>query len=396
MRVHRSTALSTWAPQLLAACLFAFLVNPAFARQANDEVTPEVQQLYAQAKAAQQHGDSATAIEKYRAMIKLAPHLAAAYNNLGMLYFNEHDYTHAAGVLERGLELQPDMPTASAMLGMSYFQLGVNEKAEPLLRAAQSANPADDNVEMILAHILINLKKYGEAASLLNNFLERNPRNQEGWYLLGKTYLQLSEDSLKKINEIDPNSVVAHEIAGEIDESMHNYDVALVEYKKAIDMAPHQPGTHMHMANAYWLIGKWESAQSEFKAELANDPNNCTARWKLANAMLEANDSSEDALSELNQSIERCPTLMQARVDRARALIRLGKQGDALPDLQMAIKDSPAEPTIHFLLASVYRAQGKTAEAQREMRAYAQLQREASEAVAGQANDANAIKNAAH
>ena len=206
----------------------------------------------------------------------------------------------------------------------------------------------------------------------------------------------MSEYSLKKINEIDPNSIVAHEIAGEIDESMHNYDVALVEYKKAIDMAPHQPGTHMHMANAYWLIGKWESAQSEFRAELANDPNNCTARWKLANAMLEANDSSEDALSELNQSIERCPTLMQARVDRARALIRLGKQGDALPDLQMAIKDSPAEPTIHFLLASVYRAQGKTAEAQQEMRTYAQLQREASEAVAGQANDANAIKNAAH
>lgn len=382
--------------QLLAVGLLVFLPSAVLARQANDEVTPDVQQLYAQAKAAQQHGDSATAIEKYRAMIKLAPHLAAAYNNLGMLYFNEHDYTHAAEVLERGLELQPDMPSASAMLGMSYFQLGMNEKAEPFLRAALHASPTDDNVEMILAHILINLRKYDEAASYLNNFLERNPKNQEAWYMLGKTYLQLSEDALKKINEIDPNSVVAHEIAGEIDESMHNYDVALVEYKKAIDMAPHQPGTHMHMANAYWLIGKWESAQDEFKAELANDPNNCTAQWKLANAMLEANDSSEDALSELNQSIERCPTLMQARVDRARALIRLGKQGDALPDLQMAIKDSPGEPTIHFLLASVYRAQGKTAEAQQEMRAYAQLQREASEAVAGQANDANTIKSAAH
>ena len=73
--------------------------------QSSDEVTPEVQQLYAQAKAAQQRGDSAAAIEKYRAMIKLAPHLAAAYNNLGMLYFNEHDYTHAAEVLKRGLEL---------------------------------------------------------------------------------------------------------------------------------------------------------------------------------------------------------------------------------------------------------------------------------------------------
>ena len=396
MKVCSSTMFSYWASQILAGCLLLFFASPAVASQANDEVTPEVQQLYAQAKAAQQHGDSAAAIEKYRAMIKLAPHLAAAYNNLGMLYFNDHDYAHAAEVLKRGLELHPDMPTASAMLGMSYFQLGVNDKAEPLLRAALHANPADDNVEMMLAHTLINLRKYAEAASCLNNFLERNPKDQQAWYMLGKTYLQMSEDSLKKIHEIDPNSVVAHEIAGEIDESMHNYDVALVEYKKAIDLAPQQPGTHMHMANAYWLTGKWESAQEEFKAELANDQNNCTAHWKLANAILEANDSNEDALAQLNLSIDRCPMLMQARVDRARALIRLGKQSDALPDLLMAVKDSPKEPTIHFLLAAVYRSQAKSADAQQEMQTYSRLQREASEAVSGQANDASAIKNAAH
>jgi tetratricopeptide (TPR) repeat protein len=396
MKVNRLAAFSYLAPTLLGACLTAFLISPALASQQDDEVTPAVQELYAQAKAAQQHGDSATAVEKYRAMIKLAPHLAAAYNNLGMLYFNEHDYANAAEVLKRGLELHPNMPTASAMLGMSYYQLGQNDKAEPLLRTALHANPTDDNVEMVLSHILINLRKYAEAATCLNEFLQRNPKDQQAWYMLGKTYLQLSEDSLKKINEIDPNSVVAHEIAGEIDESMHNYDVALVEYKKAIDLAPQQPGTHMHMANAYWLIGKWESAQEEFKAELVNDPNNCSARWKLANAMLEANDSNEDALSELNQSIQRCPELMQARVDRARALVRMGKQADALPDLLMAEKDSPAEPTIHFLLGAVYRAEGKATEAQQELRIYAQLQRDASAAVAGQANDASAIKNAAH
>lgn len=383
------------APSRLAAFLLLLAVSTACAAQGDDEVTPEVQKLYAEAKAAQQHGDEAAAIEKYRAMIKLAPHLAAAYNNLGMLYFNGNDYKHAADVLNRGLQLNPNMPSASALLGLSYFQLGENEKAEPMLRAALKANPADDNVEMTLAHILINRKKYAEAASSLNHFLERNPKNQEGWYLLGKTYLQMSEDSLKKINEIDPDSVVAHEIAGEIDESMHNYDLAMVEYKKAIDLDPRKPGTHMHMANVFWLTGKWESAQAEFKAELANDPNNCTAQWKLANATLEANGSNEDALAELNQAIDRCPTLMQARADRGRALIRLEKQGEALPDLLMAEKDSPSEPTIHFLLASVYRSQGKTAEAQQEMQTYSRLQREASAALAKQANDATSIKSTA-
>jgi tetratricopeptide (TPR) repeat protein len=379
---------------LLVFCVLAFTLSPVRAQVGNDEVTPEVQNLYAQAKAARQRGDDATAIEKYKAILKLAPHLAAAYNNLGMLYFNGHDYTGAVEVLQRGMELNPNMPSAAAMLGMSYSQLGQNDKAEPLLESALRANPKDDQVEMVLIHILINSRELPDAASHLNAYLARNPKSQEAWYLLGKTYLQMSEDSLGKINEIDPDSVVAHEVAGEIDESMHNYDLALVEYKKAIDKAPpHQSGTHMHMGNAFWNMGKWESAQTEFKAELANDPNNCLARWKLANSILEANDSTEEAFSQLNQVIERCPALMQARVDRARALVRLGKHAEALPDLLMAENASPREPTIHFLLAAVYRVQGKSAEAQTEMKTYSELQREASAAVAGQASEANTIKS---
>jgi tetratricopeptide (TPR) repeat protein len=369
----------------------AFTIG-ASAQSADDEVTPQVQDLYAQAKAAQQRGDDATAVQKYRAMLKLAPHLAPAYNNLGMLYFNQHDYPNAAKILEQGLKLNPDMPTASAMLGFSYAQMGESEKAEPLLEATVRANPNDDNAQMALARALISLKKYDEATPYLRNHLAQNPNDTQAWYLLGKTYLQLSEDALGRINQIDPNSVTAHIVAGEIDESMRNYDGALVEYKKAIDLAPQQPGTHEHMGSTFWVMGKWESAETEFKAELANDPNNCTVRWKLANATLEVNAPPQDALTELNRAIDHCPTLMQARVDRARALVKLGKHDDALPDLLLAEKDSPDEPSIHFLLSNVYKAQGKTADAQQEMRTYGRLQREASEAVAGQAGDAINIK----
>jgi predicted Zn-dependent protease len=384
-----------WTPCLLLFWLLVVSGPKGIALQANDEVTTEVQNLYSQARAAQQSGDDAAAIEKYRAIIRLAPHLAAAYNNLGMLYFDSHDYSHAIEALKRGLELNSDMPTAVAMLGMSYVQLGADDKAEPFLRQALRANPKNDQVEMMLARMLINARKLDEAALNLNDFLTRNPKDQEAWYLLGKSYLQMSEDALKKINEIDPDSVVAHEIAGEIDESMHNYDLALVEYKKAVDIAPRMPGTHMHMGDAYWYIGKWQSAQTEFRAELRNDPINCMAHWKLANSILEANDTDQEALNELNASLDRCPTLMQARVDRARALVRLGRQPEALPDLLMAEKDSPREPTIHFLLASVYRTQGKSPEAQEEMHKYETLQREASAAIAGQANESNTIKSKA-
>jgi tetratricopeptide (TPR) repeat protein len=397
-RLHKARRTGGQVRLRLAALLCLSLSAIAGYAQASsdDEVTPQVQALYAQAKAAQQRGDNAEAIEKYRAMLKLAPHLAPAYNNLGMLYFNEHDYEHAAQVLKHGLELNPDMPTASALLGMSYHEIGDHAQAEPLLEAAVRANPDDDHLQMALVHNLVDLGNYEAATPYLRSYLERNPKDQQAWYLLGKTYLQLSEDALGKINQIDPNSVTAHIVAGEIDESMHNYDGALVEYKKAADLAPQQPGTHEHMGNTFWVTGKWESAESEFNAELKNNPNNCTARWKLANATLEANGSAEDALSGLDQAIERCPKLMQARVDRARALIKLSRQKEALPDLLMAEQESPKEPSIHFLLSQVYKADGRTAEAHQELRTYADLQREASEAVAGQASDAISIKSTSH
>jgi len=80
--VEQSHATITLEPLLLTALLIGLLIPVAVAAQASDEVTPEVQQLYAQAKAARQHGDDATAIAKYKTILKLAPHLAAAYNNL--------------------------------------------------------------------------------------------------------------------------------------------------------------------------------------------------------------------------------------------------------------------------------------------------------------------------
>src|SRR5579863_5412598 len=143
----------------------------ARAQKGEDEVTPTVQRLYAEANEASQSGDQTGAIEKYRAILKLAPHLAAAYNNLGVLYFNQHDFAHASEVLKRGLELNGDMPTASAMLGMSYVQLGEDQKGEPLLRKALRANPKDDQVEMMLSRVLINAAKLDEAALHLNHFL---------------------------------------------------------------------------------------------------------------------------------------------------------------------------------------------------------------------------------
>ncbi len=379
-----------------AFVLTASLAGLAVWAQTSGEVTPHVQQLYAAAHAAQLRGDTAEAIAKYQAMLRLAPHLAPAYNNLGMLYFNGHDYSRAAEVLARGVSLDPTMTSAQGMLGMSYLEMGEAAKAEAPLEAAFRVNPSDELIQMSLSRDLIRLGHFERAAEILAAYTQRNPKSQEAWYLLGKCYLQLSETALGKIDEIDPNSMYAHQIAGEIDESMHNYEGALVEYKKAVDQAPTQPGTHMHMADAFWELNKWEDAEREYKAELENAPGNCEARWKIGNSILEANGNPADALTELDKAVQGCPTLEQARVDRARALLKLSRANEALPDLLLAEKQSPSEPSIHFLLASVYKAQGKTVDAQQQLNTYAQLKQQLSDTEAKRAKAWTQIQTDAH
>ncbi len=359
------------------------------------EVTPQVQQLYAEAKAAQQRGDTQESIAKYQAMLKLAPHLAPAYNNLGMLYFNDQAYAKAAEVLRAGLVLDPGMVTAEALLGLSDAKLGRDEEAKKELEKALAANPSDDRVELALVHLLIATGQENEGTQRLRDFLTRHPKDQQAWYLLGKTYLSLSEQSLAQVNAIDPNSATAHEIAGEIDESMRNYDGALAEYNKAVQLAPNQPGAHYHLGNAFWLESKWASAQKEFEAELHNDPANCTTLWKLGNSLLAENGDPATALPPLTQAVEACPELMQARVDRANALIKLDQPAKAVDDLLLAEKENPREPSIHFLLSKAYKALGKTTEEKVELETYARLQREASEATAQQAKDVTQVKDAA-
>lgn len=382
-------------PRNAAASLFCLLIlgfalslssNRVLA-QSDAASDPRVTKLYAEAKAAEELGDFALAAVKYESLLQLAPRLAPAYNNLGSLYLRLREYKKASVVLEKGLKIDPRMSSASALLGIALYELGDYAGAGRNLESALRANPKDNNAELFLANDLIKLGKFEQAAEHLRQLSQRQPENQEVLYLLGKVHMKLSEDALTKLNALDPNSVWSHEISGEVMESMKNYDGALLEYKKAVEVAPLQAGTHFHLGNAYWSLNMWDAATEQFRAELANDPSNCTAQWKLGNIILEQHGDSAEALKEVQKALDACPDLMEARVDRARALIKLDQHAEAVKDLEAAVKANPGESSTHFLLAQAYRALGRTQEAQAEMKVFSKLEESARAKTAERANE---------
>lgn len=348
-------------------------------------VDSQVEKLYAGAKAAEAQGDAAGAIAKYEAMLQLAPTLGAAYNNLGALYVRQREFEKAVAILEKGLKVDPKMSSAAALLGISFYEMGDYARARPRLEAALKANPKDSNAELLLAKVLVQLGEPEAAVVHLRQIARREPKNQEVWYQLGQIYMKLSQDALGKLRDIDPDSLLIHEVSGEIMESMNNYDGAIIEYKKAVAMAPNEAGTHYKLGSAYWSISQWDAATAEFQAELANDPRNCSAQWKIGDIVLMQHGDAQEALADINKALATCADLTEARADRARALLRLNRPQEALPDLQAAEKASPDDPTIHYLLAQAYRTLGRTPEAQTEMQLFSKLEETARAATAARA-----------
>jgi tetratricopeptide (TPR) repeat protein len=345
--------------RIAALLLFCNLAGAGTALLAAQQVvSPEVQALYQHARTAQAADDNAGAVADYLKIIRLDPGLGAAYNNLGRLYYNMGRYTDAVPVLVRGLRIDPSMHPAEIILGASYYQTASYDKATLALETALKAMPDDHFARITLAHTLIAQNNLEDAVQQLRRLTASDPKDQEAWYLLGKLQLQLSQQAFERVHSIDPDSPLAHELSGEIMESMKNTAGAVTEYKKAIELAPTDIGAMEHLANAYWIAGEWAEAQDSFTTILQHDPNNCLAHWKLANTLDELNASAPDALKQVDAALATCPSLAQARVERARILLRLGRPADSLPELLNAEKTAPDEPSIQILLAKVYKALG--------------------------------------
>ena len=342
--------------------------------------SPAVQQLYQKAHADQEAGHAEQAIADYRELLHLDSSIAPAYNNLGRLYFNLNRFPEAIATLEKGLNLQPDMTPASIMLGASYLALGDALKAVPPLEAGVASMPDDHFARLSLVRSYIRLERREDAVAQLQQLLQRDPKDQESWYLLGKLQLEQSQASFARVRAINADSPLSHQLSGEIMESMKNTPGAVAEYKRALAIDPSDLEAQSHLANVYWSTGDWSQARLLLVSYLQKRPTDCIARWKLGNTLSQLEATPEDVLREIDRALTQCPDLAQARVDRARALLKTGHAKEALPELKAAETKAPDEPSIQFLLARAYKTLGDPAASTAATTRFEQLQKAEHEA----------------
>ncbi|MFA5893084.1 MAG: tetratricopeptide repeat protein [Candidatus Margulisiibacteriota bacterium] len=208
-----------------------------------------------------QKGLPAEAILEYRLAIKYDFSYALAYNNLGLVYFDNKQYELAIASFNKTIALDNDkkaLEYAYYNLGRAYRKTKDIKKAIESLAKAMALNSQSLSVQreykiaflmndkkanyFDLGNLLFENEEYQEAASVYQDLLAVKPNNYQADYNLGQCYLKLGEMAkaiapFKAAIKINPQYWQAHRMLGLVYAELENYDEAASEFDLAIENA---------------------------------------------------------------------------------------------------------------------------------------------------------------
>jgi tetratricopeptide (TPR) repeat protein len=143
-----------------------------------------------------------TAVEAYRAMLKVDPSCDYARIMLGNLLSEAGDPARATAELERLTQVNPANADGWFNLGFLHDRAGRLADAERCFRRAVELNPALDLAWYGLALVLIREGRLEEALDALKHNVKLQPFNPYGYYQLGMTFHHLGRsDEAWKVHE---------------------------------------------------------------------------------------------------------------------------------------------------------------------------------------------------
>jgi tetratricopeptide (TPR) repeat protein len=244
------------------------------------------------------------AIEQQQHVVRLLPHHAAAWNNLGNLCNALGSATDAKRNFAEALRLRPDM--VEAMNGMG-----------------------------------LTLAKEGK------------PEEAIGFYM--------------RALRIKPDFVAVHVNLGTVLAAQGNASEARKHFNEALRRKPNDGSAHGNLAKLLARQGQQPEALKHFAAAARLMSNNAAARFNYGNALLAQHQDSA-ALGEYSAAIRLEPDFAEARANLGTLLVRRGQWADAETHLSEAVRLNSNSAPAHLGLAVALEQQGKLSEAARHYR----------------------------
>ena len=314
----------------------------------------------------QRHFD--VAIAEFKRVTELEPKFADGFVNLGQAYMENQDYGAAIPPLKHALDLAPDLVSAHQLLGYALLAQGYAAEAIPHLEKVQEPTA--------LGIAQISTGQLPQAVANLQAALAKHPNDPDLLYYLGRATGLLSKQSIDTLLATYPDSARAHQAMAENYFVLRQMPQAEKEFQEALRLRPGTPELHLELGLVYAGSSQWARAEAEFRAQTKLQPGNAEAFYRLGAALLQQGKARE-ARTALEGSNRLQPDMPETLYSLGKAAALGGDSAAAeraWTKLLSIEKQSALAGQTHFALAGLYRKQGKTAEAEREMQEFQKLQ----------------------
>jgi tetratricopeptide (TPR) repeat protein len=383
--------------RLRSIIMLVMLIGLVSARDQGQSMTSADTQRQA-AFALEQQGNVAEAESAWQVLLKSHPTDAEAYAHLGLLEAHQERYKEAVAFYRKALALNPSMPGLRLNMGLSQFKGGELKEAiqtfQPLQKTLSSKSPEALRLKTLIGLAHYGLGDYATAVPYLKVATASDPQNLPFRLALAHSCLwsrqyQCVLDTYHEIVTLNAESAEADMLAGEAYDEMKNDAAAIEQFKAAVKADPKMPNAHFGYGYLLWRQLKYEEAEREFKAEIANTPEHASALAYLGDTEIHLGHP-DDAPPFLLQAIRIEPTIALAHLDLGIAYSDQGRKDDALRELLAAAKLSPDDQNVHWRLGRFYQTIGKKVEAKAEFEKTRNLQKAADQTVFKQLHRAQA------
>jgi tetratricopeptide (TPR) repeat protein len=318
------------------------------------------------------------AAREFAAIVALDPNNVDARGNLGVMLFFQGEYANAAPQLRAAIKLRPNLSKIQALLGMSEKRIGQSAAAQSDLE--QSFPQLQEEKLRIKAGLELVEIYYGagnldKAASIVGVLKQLAPADPDILYTAYRIYSDLAGESTLSIAMLSPKSARMHQVMAQEMARQGNTEGAIAHYREAVRLDPRLPGVHFELAEALNLSSSpadQDQVEQEYRASLAENPFDEKSECRLGEIALRASDL-EAARTHYKRALELQPNDADACVGMGRTLTQMNRPADAEPYLKRAAGIEPFTAVTHYRLSQVYRAEGRAADAQKELAEFQRL-----------------------
>jgi tetratricopeptide (TPR) repeat protein len=265
--------------------------------------------------------------------------------------------------------------------GVASFRAGNYADAVEFFRKTEAAAPGTTDALILAAKALVHLEKYAEADAALRIYLAQRNDSPDALYLLGYVLNRENRptDSLETYTKAavkQPPSGDDLKIVGLDYVLLSDYPSAIRWLEKAVGVEPRNAEAWYFLGRAYYTRNRISEAKAAFEKVLQLNPRDAKAENNLG-LVLESEAHPAEAIDAFKQAIawqQASPRRSeQPYLNLGSVLLDEGRNEEALPALEEAVKLAPADSLCRLKLGIAYLRLSKLENARTELEEAARL-----------------------